>query len=104
MMENDQLIENFFSDMKKQDQNIRIPEFPETKVRSFNWWIPSGIAATLLLGGFLLTQQEPVAEAPSEVIIISLQENENNEQEFTIEEKAYIDVWESSTSSLLTEF
>jgi hypothetical protein len=56
------------------------------------------------LGGFLLTQQEPVAEAPSEVIIISLQENENNEQEFTIEEKAYIDVWESSTSSLLTEF
>jgi hypothetical protein len=50
-MENDQLIENFFSDMKKQDQNILIPEFPETKVRSFNWWIPSGIAATLRLGG-----------------------------------------------------
>ncbi|MCR9081417.1 MAG: hypothetical protein NXH89_03295 [Cyclobacteriaceae bacterium] len=103
-MENDQLLESFFSGMKKQDQTIQIPEFPETKVRSINWWIPSGIAATVLLGGFLLTRQEPVAEAPSEVIIISLQENENDEQEFIIEEKAYIDVWESSTSSLLTEF
>ena len=29
---------------------------------------------------------------------------ENNEQEFTIEEKAYLDVWESPTSSLLTDY
>ena len=103
-MENDQLIKDFFSEMKKQDQNLPIPEFPETKVRTFNWWFPMGIAASLLVGGLLWYQQEPAKEAPNEVIIISLQENENQQQTLIIEEKAYIDVWESSTSSLLTEF
>ncbi|MAN88587.1 MAG: hypothetical protein CL555_17820 [Algoriphagus sp.] len=103
-MENDQLIKDFFSEMKKQDQNLPIPEFPETKVSTFNWWFPMGIAASLLVGGLLWYQQEPAKEAPNEVIINSLQENENQQQTLIIEEKAYIDVWESSTSSLLTEF
>ncbi|MCS5491379.1 hypothetical protein [Algoriphagus limi] len=104
-MENeDDLIKGFFKDLKRQDESLSIPKFPETKVKSFPWWIPMGIAASFILGAFLLFQRPEVPEAPADVIIISLQENENHEQEILIEEKAYIDIWESSTSSLLTEF
>ncbi|NVJ85052.1 MAG: hypothetical protein HWE15_02040 [Algoriphagus sp.] len=104
-MENeDKLIKAFFEDLKEQDRNIPIPEFPEVKVKSFPYWIPMGVAASLIIGAFLIFQRPEIPEPPADVIIISLQENEDHEQEFRIEEKAYIDIWESSTSSLLTEF
>ncbi|WP_297336545.1 hypothetical protein [Algoriphagus sp.] len=102
-MANDELIRDFFLKMKAGDQRIPTPEFPEVKTGGFNWWIPLGIAATLLLGGFFL-MNEPVPEPPADLIIISLQENENQEQQLIIEEKAFIDTWESTTSSLLTDF
>lgn len=103
-MANDELIRDFFHKMKTEDQRIPIPEFPEVKTGGFNWWIPMGIAASILLGGFFLMKQEPVSEPPADLIIISLQENENQEQQLIIEEKAYLDTWESTTSSLLTDF
>lgn len=103
-MENDEMLHSFFSEMKKQDQQLEIPEFPEAKVKAINWWLPSGIAASFLVGCFWFFQLSQAPEAPAEVIIISLEQGENNGQQIIIEEKAFIDTWESTTSSLLTDF
>ncbi|WP_075349207.1 hypothetical protein [Algoriphagus marinus] len=103
-MENDDLIKSFFEDMRTKDQNLEIPAFPKPKTRSINWIIPVGIAASLFLAGFLFFEKEPEAEAPAEVIIITLEEGPNQEQQFKIQESTYLDTWESGTSSLLTEF
>jgi hypothetical protein len=103
-MENDELIKSFFEDMRMKDQNLEIPVFLKPKTRSINWIIPVGIAASLLLAGFLFFEKEPVSETPAEVIIITLEEGPNDEQQFKIKESTYLDTWESGTSSLLTEF
>lgn len=103
-MENDELIEGFFEDMRKADQNLDVPAFPETKNRKINWFIPVGIAASLFLAGFLFYEKEPEVKAPAEVIIITLEQGPDHKQQFKIEESTYLETWESSTSSLLTEF
>jgi hypothetical protein len=103
-MENNELIKSFFEDMRKADQNLDVPAFPETKTRKINWLIPVGVAASLFLAGFLFFEKEPEVKAPAEVIIITLEQGPNHEQQFKIKETTYLDTWESSTSSLLTEF
>lgn len=103
-MEDNAELKRFFENMKEQDQELDIPPFPNYKNRKFNFWIPTGIAASLALLGLIMIKPEPSPELPKEVLIITLQENENNEQEFVIEETTYLDIWESPTSSLLTEY
>ncbi|WP_153231764.1 hypothetical protein [Algoriphagus machipongonensis] len=90
--------------MKKEDQQLEIPPVPSYKSKKINFWIPAGIAATLVLFGWVMQEPRAISEAPSEVIVITLQDGPNEEQEFIIEEKAYLDVWESPTASLLTEY
>ena len=98
-------IQAFFDQMKEKDQNLTIPEFPEVvKTRSINWWIPIGIAASLMIGFLLLPQEEMITEPPAEVIVITLQQDENHEPQILIEEKTYLETWESPTSSLLAEY
>jgi hypothetical protein len=95
----------FFQSLKEKDQTIPTPEFPEVvKPRSISWWIPLGIAASLALGFFFWPSEEAVPEPPAEVIIITLQENENQEQQILIEEKTHLETWESPTASLLAEY
>ena len=103
-MENNEQLERFFEQMKKQDGELNIPPFPEYKTKRMNLWIPAGIAASLTLAGLIMHEPQPLPDAPNEVLIITLQEGENNKQEFIIEEKAYLDVWESPTASLLTDY
>lgn len=101
----DNELKAFFQGMKEKDREIIIPEFPETvKTRSINWWIPIGIAASLMIGFLLLPQEEMIAEPPAEVIIITLQQDENHEPQILIEEKTYLETWKSPTSSLLAEY
>jgi hypothetical protein len=103
--ETDKEIQGFFDQLKEKDQRIQIPAFQEpAKQRSINWWIPIGIAASLTLGFFLLPQNKKDLNPPAEVIIISLEKDENNNQQILIEEKTYLETWESPTSSLLTEY
>ncbi|MDF2158855.1 hypothetical protein [Algoriphagus sp. CAU 1675] len=105
-MENDELIRDFFSEMKKQDRHLEIPEFPEekAKAKSFNWWIPIGIAASLVFGFLILGKNEPQVEPVPEVLIITLEQINGQELQFHIEETTEMDIWESPTASLLTEF
>ncbi|MCH6233800.1 hypothetical protein [Cognataquiflexum rubidum] len=103
--ETDKELQSFFDQLKENDREIQIPAFPEpAKQSSINWWIPIGIAASLTLGFFLLPQNKKDLNPPAEVIIITLEKDENNNQQILIEEKTYLETWESPTSSLLTEY
>lgn len=98
-------IQALFDQLKANDQKLSIPEFPEVvKTKSINWWIPLGIAASLVFAFFLLPKESPIPEPPVEVIIITLQQDENQEPQILIEEKTYLETWESPTASLLAEY
>jgi hypothetical protein len=98
-------LRNFFQAMKEKDHEIPVPDFPQlTKTRAINWWIPLGIAASLLLGFLFLPKEKASPEPPVDVIIITLQQDENQEQQLIIEEKTYLETWQPPTSSLLAEY
>ncbi|UZD22029.1 hypothetical protein PBT90_00970 [Algoriphagus halophytocola] len=103
-MENNEQLERFFDQMKKQDKRVEIPAFPEVKSRKFNFWIPAGIAASMSLAFLFIPKPSAIEEPTPEVVIITLQEDENQNQHFTIEESTFLDTWESPTASLLTEY
>ena len=103
-MENNEQLERFFDQMKKQDEQIEIPAFPEVKIRKFSFWIPAGIAATMAFVFLFMQEPATVESAPPEIVIITLQEDENQNQHFTIEETTFLDTWESPTASLLTDY
>lgn len=104
-IDKDPELSNFFQSLKEKDQDIPTPEFPEVaKQRSISWWIPLGIAASLALGFFLWPSEDTAPEPPVEVIIITLQKDENQEQQIVIEEKTHLETWESPTESLLAEY
>ncbi len=105
MTEHDKELQTFFHQMKEKNGKIQVPDFPElTKKSSLNWWIPMGIAASLALGFWFVSEKEPESGLQHDVIIITLEEDANNEMQFKIESTTELESWESSTSSLLTEF
>lgn len=103
-MENNDPLNRFFEEMKAKDEGLSVPPFPTQKPKKLNPWIPLGIAASLTLIGIAVWYEKPVSDPPAEVIIITLQQGENQQQEITIEESTYLETWESPTSSLLTEY
>lgn len=106
-MEKDQDLQRFFDELKVKDRELEIPAFeglPKPKSNMTPLWLSIGIAASLLLFAPLIWPKEEIIEAPSEVLIITLEENENHEQQFTIQQTTYLDTWESPTASLLTEY
>ncbi|WP_338222801.1 hypothetical protein [Algoriphagus confluentis] len=97
-------LKTFFQELRKQDEQLVIPPFPELEKKNrILWWIPAGIAATLLLGAFFLggEKTDPI---PPEVLIITLEEGPDQELQFHIQETNEMDLWESPTASLLTEY
>ena len=106
-IDKDPELKTFFQGLKKQDENLIIPPFPiMEKKRTILWWIPMGIAASLVAGFFLIGEKEskPSPSPMGEVIIITLEEGPNQELQFHIEETTEMDIWESPTASLLTEY
>ena len=104
IQDHDSSLEAFFQELRKQDEQVIIPPFPEVEKKSHAfWWIPVGIAATLLLGAFFFPKEKVIEPAP-EVLIITLEEGPNQELQFNIQETTEMDIWESPTSSLLDEF
>lgn len=104
--EEDQEIQSFFQTMKERDENISVPEFPKIiKTKTINWWIPAGIAASLALGFFLFGEKETAVTPPiGDIVIITLEEGSDQEMQFNIEHTNEMDIWESPTASLLTEY
>ena len=104
--EEEQEIRGFFQAMIEKDLEIPTPDFPEfKKTKTVNWWIPIGVAACLVAGFFLFGEKESVASPPiGEVVIITLEEGPDQEMQFNIEHTTEMDIWESPTASLLTEY
>jgi hypothetical protein len=104
--EEDRELRSFFQSIKQKDERIAVPEFPEIKkTRSINWWIPAGIAASLTVGFILTQEKEPTAAPPiREVVIFTLEEGPDQELQFNIEHTNEMDIWESPTATLLTEY
>ncbi len=102
----DKELEGFFADWKENDKNVEIPEFDfKRKINLKIWkWIPVGIAAAFLVGFWLNTTSETEYTLDKDMVIITLIEDENQEQRFIIETQSSLDVWEAPSSSLLTEF
>ncbi len=103
-MGNNEQLDRFFDQMKKQDEHLEIPAFPEVKTRKLGFWIPAGIAASMIFAFLFIQKPTPVERPAPEVVIITLHEDENHNQHFTIEESTFLDTWESPTASLLTEY
>ncbi len=104
--EEEQDIQGFFHAMIEKDLEIPVPDFPKfKKTRTINWWIPTGIAASLALGFFLFGEKETAVTPPiGDIVIITLEEGPNQEMQFNIEHTNEMDIWESPTASLLTEY
>jgi len=103
-MEDSEQINRFFAEMKKQDEQLEIPAFPAVKTRKISLWIPAGIAASAAFTILFMREPAPVEHVSPEVVIITLQEDENQNQHFIIEESTFLETWESPTSSLLTDY
>jgi hypothetical protein len=103
-MENNDQLDWFFEQMIAKDKDLSIPPFRSQKPKKINPWIPIGIAASLALICIAVWYEKPIPDPPAEVIIITLHQGENHQQEITIEEKTHLETWESSTSSLLTDY
>lgn len=100
----DELLERFFTEMKKKDLNLALPPLPSPKKTIARRWIPIGIAASLLLLLLFLNEKKTTYPLQEDIIIITLEEGENQELNISIEQTYAMDIWEPSSSSLLTEF
>ncbi len=97
-------LKNFFSEIKTKDELKSVPEFLIARKQKQRWLIPIGVAASLAIFLWFAVMKEPPATANHQVIIITLEKGKNQEIQFTIEESTELESWESTTSSLLTEF
>jgi hypothetical protein len=101
----DEDIAFFFSEMKAQDSKRPIPEFVEVSRKNrLLKFLPLGIAASLLLFLWLQPDHEGDVRLESDQVIITLDLDHNNQQQFSIEFTHSIETWEPTTSSLLTDF
>ncbi len=97
-------IEAFFAELKAKDLNIKVPKAPIFHKRKYLFpkiWVPIGIAAIFILVFYLFPREAKNPELEKDTLIIKLVQIEDSAPEFQIETASSIDIWESSTSSLL---
>lgn len=100
----DKELEWFFMKMKEKDREIPVPKFPEKKKPRSWYLIPIGIAASLSLVLLFSKNEDQVPNPPIEVIIITLENDADSNQQILIEEKTFLETWEPPTASLLFEY
>lgn len=100
----DKELAGFFLEMKGKDQQIQIPQFTLSKKRRIWSFIPYGIAASILLSVWFFSREHDDFKLDQDIVIITLNQDENQELKFIIETTTELEIWEPSTSSLLTEF
>jgi len=97
-------IEAFFAELKAKNSNDKVPKAPifhKRKSLLAKIWAPIGIAASIILAFYLFPREVKTPELEKDTLIIKLVQMENSAPEFQIETASSIDIWESSTSSLL---
>jgi hypothetical protein len=95
----------FFREMKAQNNERPVPDFIEMPKKNLLMkLLPLGIAASLLFFLWLFPDHKSDVSLETDQVIITLDVNQNNEQQFNIEFTHSLETWEAPTSSLLTEF
>jgi len=100
----EKMLEGFFAEMKEKDRELIIPSFPKQKKYRIWMLVPVGIAASLLFLMWFNIDNEPTIKLEHDVVIITMEEDSDHEMKFDIQTASSLDIWESPTSSLLTEF
>ncbi|UII22494.1 hypothetical protein [Fulvivirga ligni] len=104
-MEDDKLIQDFFSEMKKNDQeNIEVPAFPKQKRKQTLSTYVSSIAMVLLLvlGYVALIPKHKTNDATESISIVIFSEKSGSES--LIQHENPTSDWESPTASLINDF
>ena len=102
-------IDYFFKEMRKQDDQVLIPEFEdliEKKQHSKRRYIiPLGVAASILMLLIFYFSIERISDMPkSEELVIIVSEKEELSTESLLVSESTIDSWESPSSSLIDDF
>lgn len=99
-------LHEFFSGMRRADEALVPPAIGiRRKSRRTLFLLPIAVAASWLLAWLLWPVKESTLDHyPNELIVITLKEFDNAQQRITIEEKTYLDIWESPTETLLVDF
>lgn len=101
----DPVLEDFFAAYKREDRHLSIPVFPERRKKiKKKAFAVLGIAASLFLALFYFERGEEKISLDRDVVVISLEKNENQDPTIVVRSTTSMDIWESPTSSLLTEF
>ncbi|MBD3629306.1 hypothetical protein [Cyclobacterium sp.] len=101
----DPVLEDFFAAYKRHDGHLPIPEFPKRHKKTKKRVLAIlGIAASLAVGVFYFQKGEEEISLERDVLVISLEKNENQDPTIVVTATTSMDIWESPTSSLLTEF
>jgi hypothetical protein len=104
MKNDDSDIENFFSELKAIDKFKATPPFGIKEKSKRRWIIPLAAAASIILLIWFGAKQRPEEVPIPKVFVITLEKETNQGIQFTIEEYNELESWESTTTSLLTEF
>jgi hypothetical protein len=103
---NDFEIAGFFASMRARDLKRDVPEFPVRKKTNTMvlWTVVSGLAASLLLGLFLINHQNHEEILLRDQIVFYLFEDTHHSTTyFEISAESSMDAWEPATQFLLEE-
>ena len=104
----DKDLHEFFSEMRKADEQLDVPDFevpPKKRQPITRYFLPLGIAASLLIiiSTYLLLRPEQAQVEPYE-IVITIGNEEGSSTQPLIEPTSSIDSWTSPTGSLIADF
>ncbi|SHM52455.1 hypothetical protein SAMN04488057_10217 [Cyclobacterium lianum] len=101
----DPVLEEFFAAYRRQDRHLSIPVFPKSpkNIRKRTLAV-LGIAASISIALFYFPKAEEDISLDRNLLIISLEKNEEQDPTIVVTTTTSMDIWESPTESLLTEF
>jgi hypothetical protein len=96
---------DFFAELSSKDAKVKLPDLPKTQTKMFNWLLPMGVAASVLLGVFFFNHQNQEDTLLKDQVVITMYgEGNEGDIQFEIKEVSSIDTWEPATQSLLEGF
>ncbi len=108
MSNNDNYIEEFFNELRKEDEGLDIPSFETIYGQSSNksnYWMASGIAASILivLGIYTVSINQPSDSTIQEIVLSPLDIRETGTSLLITDINA-VDSWSAPSNSLINDY
>lgn len=106
MKEEHRDIEDFFEQLKRQDTELKVPDFQTlytpapAPARPF--WLVAAAVIAVLLGTIWWPTDQPIEEQPV-VVVVSLENEENNRDDWW-QEPETMEQWTAASDILIQEF